>query len=998
MNRLILASGSTFAVGAGSSLTTVFGTTGNETLSIGVGAKVVLDASFNRGGDTITLAGNAASYTARQSGSSIILTDASGSDITIPVGVTGMSIAFADAAARTLVFNTQTNAITLGADVVDASADALAAGSASVTGQTIALTTGLDTGAAFTGTARNDTFNAVEQIVGGAAQATWTAADAIVGGAGTDVFNVIQSAAVTAPLAATVSGIEQINVVSTTSGTNLDTRTYDGLEVLNIRSVGAITARGAATTALAVTNDSLGNGQAVTINGGSTATATATATVTAGAGAGSIAVGGTAAAAGAVVVNASSTLAVAAAGITAGTGTTVNATGGSSVTVNNTLATTGTADDAGDIITGGTVTVVGNASTTSVSVTQTAQRDANLATGVGGITAGQVNVSDSTATATVADTITTVSLSSYGASTIRSSALSSLTLTGGSVASGALTLTNESTVAPSTTLALNLRGGSVGAISGTQADAYTALNVNGATAASTVANFSSQGVTTMTVSGDAAVTFTSIAGLSALATVTSSNTAGVTLGTALATTTAFTGGDGNDTITLQNAHNRNVDMGAGNDTVTYNGALAATRTVTGGAGTDTIVMSSADAAAASGSVTFNNTFTGFETLRVTANATPRTVDLAGINGINNVVARSSDAGDDLVTLNGFASGGTLTLDTSNISAGTGDVFTVGVSNAAVSAADVFNIRLSNDGAARTFGAVAAANVETVNISTIDAGTGTAANATIDLLTLQAAAATTIVVSGNNGLNLTNTGNVAVTRFDASGVVGDTAGDTSANLAVTFASANTTATAAVTILGGAGNDSLTGNAGRDTITGGAGNDTVIGGVGRDLLTGGAGNDTFAFANGADTRGVFTLTDTSAANLDQITDFVGNGALAGDQIRLGGAAAAFGTNLQFISPDATRTSTVNVVARTVDAANDFAALQTILNSFTNTGSTTTTNAATGIAQLLDVTVTSGNLAGRYLIVNDTAATIDLTLDAIVNVGGITGAFNNQDFIFG
>jgi hypothetical protein len=75
MNRLILSQGSTFSVGAGSSLTNVFGTAaGAETISIALGAKVVLDASFNRGGDVISLSGNAASYTAVQSGSSIILT------------------------------------------------------------------------------------------------------------------------------------------------------------------------------------------------------------------------------------------------------------------------------------------------------------------------------------------------------------------------------------------------------------------------------------------------------------------------------------------------------------------------------------------------------------------------------------------------------------------------------------------------------------------------------------------------------------------------------------------------------------------------------------------------------------------------------------------------------------------------------------------------------------------------------------------------------------
>ena len=115
-NRLTLASGSTFSIGAGSSATTVFGTDGVQNLTIAAGATVTLDASFNRGGDTITLTGNAASYTVTKSGSSVILTDATGS-ITIPVGVTGMNIAFADAAARSLV-STTTGAFTLGGQAV----------------------------------------------------------------------------------------------------------------------------------------------------------------------------------------------------------------------------------------------------------------------------------------------------------------------------------------------------------------------------------------------------------------------------------------------------------------------------------------------------------------------------------------------------------------------------------------------------------------------------------------------------------------------------------------------------------------------------------------------------------------------------------------------------------------------------------------------------------------------------------------------------------------
>ena len=65
------------------------------------------------------------------------------------------------------------------------------------------LTTGADTGAAFTGTTNNDTFNAAETTA-----VTWTVADKIDGGAGNDTFNVTQAAAITVPTGATVSNIE----------------------------------------------------------------------------------------------------------------------------------------------------------------------------------------------------------------------------------------------------------------------------------------------------------------------------------------------------------------------------------------------------------------------------------------------------------------------------------------------------------------------------------------------------------------------------------------------------------------------------------------------------------------------------------------------------------------------------------------------------------------------------------------------------------------------
>ncbi|MBB3995384.1 Ca2+-binding RTX toxin-like protein [Sulfitobacter undariae] len=63
-------------------------------------------------------------------------------------------------------------------------------------------------------------------------------------------------------------------------------------------------------------------------------------------------------------------------------------------------------------------------------------------------------------------------------------------------------------------------------------------------------------------------------------------------------------------------------------------------------------------------------------------------------------------------------------------------------------------------------------------------------------------------------------------------------------------------------GGAGDDSLTGGDGDDTLLGGAGNDTLSGGAGADSLVGGTGDDTFTYndGDGADTISDFGTDDS------------------------------------------------------------------------------------------------------------------------------------------
>jgi hypothetical protein len=127
-NNLYLASGGTLALAFGTSATKVYGSVDADTVTIAAGVTVVLDGSFNRGNDTIKFSGNAASYTiVKVNASTVRVTDADGTSVTIPVGSAGTKIEFADAT-RTL--SGSSAGIILGNQSVTATPLALTAGAA----------------------------------------------------------------------------------------------------------------------------------------------------------------------------------------------------------------------------------------------------------------------------------------------------------------------------------------------------------------------------------------------------------------------------------------------------------------------------------------------------------------------------------------------------------------------------------------------------------------------------------------------------------------------------------------------------------------------------------------------------------------------------------------------------------------------------------------------------------------------------------------------------
>jgi hypothetical protein len=127
-NNVFLRAGGNLSLAFGTDPTRVFGSTAADVVTIAAGVSVVLDGSFNRGNDTIRFTGNAASYTiVRVNASTVRITDALGTSVTIPVGSAGTAIEFADAS-RTL--SGSSAGILLGNQTVTATPVTLTAGAA----------------------------------------------------------------------------------------------------------------------------------------------------------------------------------------------------------------------------------------------------------------------------------------------------------------------------------------------------------------------------------------------------------------------------------------------------------------------------------------------------------------------------------------------------------------------------------------------------------------------------------------------------------------------------------------------------------------------------------------------------------------------------------------------------------------------------------------------------------------------------------------------------
>ena len=152
----------------------------------------------------------------------------------------------------------------------------------------------------------------------------------------------------------------------------------------------------------------------------------------------------------------------------------------------------------------------------------------------------------------------------------------------------------------------------------------------------------------------------------------------------------------------------------------------------------------------------------------------------------------------------------------------------------------------------------------------------------------------------------------------------------------------------------------GNAGNNNITGNSGNNQINGGAGIDTLTGGLGADTFIFQFGQSTR----------STSDRITDF----AINSDKIDL-------------LTQAGNATNAPSSFSRAANST--VTTLQNLINQvFTDANGATIGNQGLAVSSAALVQVTTGAIAGTYLVINDSAAGFQSSNDLLINITGFTG----------
>lgn len=316
-------------------------------------------------------------------------------------------------------------------------------------------------------------------------------------------------------------------------------------------------------------------------------------------------------------------------------------------------------------------------------------------------------------------------------------------------------------------------------------------------------------------------------------------------------TTNYAGGAGVDTVTLNDLPAEALDE---DDEGT--GVFATV--IDGGDGdADVIEMTGEDAALAADiedGAKLTTAITGFEKLSLTAFGEDD-VD-ATLFGIDYVVV---DEGE------GEATGGSVTIaneGTVEVTSGLTDIELIvdGADAVDADAADFsLNVVLTGGAEGIAAGVVTVADVGAIALASNGTADEDGVVAAENSVELDAAAATTLTVTGNAALDLTGEG------VDFTALETVAAGDFDAGLTIDVS--GSAAEDGVTITTGDGDDVITGSDQDDTIVSGDGNDVVMGGAGADTITVGASDEGQQIVYGA-------ASESSGLNIDTVIGFNAN----------------------------------------------------------------------------------------------------------------------------
>ena len=486
----------------------------------------------------------------------------------------------------------------------------------------------------------------------------------------------------------------------------------------------------------------------------------------------------------------------------------------------------------------------------------------------------------------------------------------------------------------------------------------------------------------------------------------------------------ITSGDGNDVI-VSGGGNDVINGGTGNDTIHVGtvaapavGSTAATAvtvtyssseqraSIAGGDGNDSIVIDNT-------ALTFRTTVVGgdgTDTMTIRSNVTGTTTIAAdggsttpflNISGVENIRLREVDAGNDnlILTINdaaltttfagsvsvqaqGDAAGDVVRVDASGVLGASGTI------RMSAATDNVGILEMIGGASTEVFTGGTIADTVTYNNSIYLTGTDTLAGGSgSDVLIISSANAAVVAaaqlagVSSFENINLDGGAGAAATamRLTLTEAVATANAESSTNLltvnrAQTGGTIDDTGTTRIDASAlTATNVALTGALGADTLTGGAGNDVITGGTGIDSLTGGAGNDRFQYSaasditagevisggDGTDTIRISGTTDSAAFDFSGATitsidvlDLIHDAATGGSVATATFGAAAISATTLITESTATDDETT-VVINTAAGTNDFSGLTF---GSTRVKGITATNAGSNSALASNITGTT------------------------------------------